>query len=141
MRLRTVEDVDRYLRSVPTDASKARRWQAVRTATHALLREYGVADWKLWTVDQGAINMTNYGLCWSGSRRTIHYRRRIVNEWWLDTLPATIVHEAAHAIADREFRAQRRGHSAHHGPFWRGQAASMGLFSAQAQNLPTHEVD
>lgn len=134
--LATRQQVEDYLRTIPADASEARRWQACRTATRALIRSAGLgqhaADWTVVPLPHQAT--WRYGDC-NGPMRRIRLRREFVLKWWASDLSHTIVHEAAHAITWHEGNRQGRRQPAH-GPMWRGVMATMGMPQGRAKNLP-----
>lgn len=132
----TQTEVEAYLAAVPAEASEARRWQAVKTATQRMMRTHGMTDAGKWKIGPlTGHGPKTYGMCYVWAR-VIRYRPELVREWWTDTLAATITHEVAHAVTAHELRLQGKTGDGGHGPMWRGTAAALGLREARARNLP-----
>jgi hypothetical protein len=141
VKLRNADEVIAYLRTIPQDAPESRKWQAVRTATRAVLRSQSVPNVGQWAVEPLPPQAySRYGDCNWNARR-IRYRKQHVREWWPITLGHTIIHEAAHAITANEIRLQGKRGTGGHGPLWRGVMATMGLPQGRAHNLPSEEPD
>lgn len=139
--MKTYTDVLTYLQSIPQDATEARKWQAVRTASRRLMKTHGVADAAKWKIEALPSQAhTRYGDC-NFHRRRIRYRTDHVKGWWTTTLTSTIVHEVAHAITAAEMVRQGRRGTGGHGPMWKGTAAALGLTGAQAHNLPRPTIE
>lgn len=134
--IKNLSDVEAKLKSIPADASPAKKWQALRTVTRGLLRTYGVPNAAAWMIKALPPQAyTRYGDCayWT---RVIRYRNSLVKDWRAEQLAATVIHEASHAITYTELKRQGKRGTGGHGSMWRGTAAALGLPGAQAHNLP-----
>ena len=137
-RLRNVDDVLAYLRTIPADATDARKWQAVKTATHSMLRMHGVPNPSTWVVEALPPQAhQRHGDCYWSIRR-IRYRKQFVTAWWTTSLAHVIAHECAHAITGAEMSRQGKRGNGGHVPMWKGTAAALGLNEGRpgAKTLP-----
>ncbi len=137
LKLRTFEDVKDFLATVAPDATDTRKWQAVRTATRNLLRQYGISNASQWEI----IVLPHQATWRMGDadyrQRRIRFAKKVVHNFWINDLASIILHEVAHAVVAHELCARGDYSGGGHGPMWKGQMAVMGI----KQNNRFHSLE